>query len=114
MNALLVRPISTKSDPAIQEIGKMLTGKEPATPYVILGADHPLRAGCEDFILCPPNAKKDNEMSSLSALDTEGARLMHMAMQNFSRYEPVLDQAGNPVDLLSAEPYGTGVSSRWG
>ena len=107
MNTLLVHPISTKSDPAIQESGKMLTGKEPATPYVILGADHPLRAGCEDFILCPSHAKKSAEMSSLSALDCEGARLFHKALQNFSRYEPVLDQAGNPVDLLSAEPYGT-------
>ncbi len=81
MNALLVRPISTTSDSAFQEIGKMLTGKGPATPYEILGPGHPLRAGCEDFILCPADAKKSAEMSSLSALDSEGARLFHKALQ---------------------------------
>lgn len=109
MNLLLVHPISTSSDSAIQAVGKLLTGKEPAPnkPYVILDTDHPLREGRDSFVLCPAYAKKSTEISSLSALDTEEARLFHKALQNLGRYEPAVDGAGKPMDLLAAAPYGT-------
>ena len=108
MNTLLVRPISSTSDSAFQEIGKLLTGKDPATtPYVILAPGHPLREGCHDFILCPTDAKKSAQISSLSTLDSEGARQFQRALQNMGRYAPAVDPDGKPVDLLSTAPYGT-------
>ena len=108
MNTLLLGRISSTSDSAFQEIGKLLTGKDPATtPYVILAPGHPLREGIHDFVLCPTDAKKSAQIASLSALDSERARQFHMALQNMGRYAPAFDPDGNPVDLLSAAPYGT-------
>lgn len=109
MNTLLLDPISSASDSAFQEIGKLLTGKDPATtPYVILAPGHPLREGVHDFVLCPVDAKRSAQISSLCALDSEGARQFHTALQNLGRYAPAIDTDGNPVNLLSAAPYGTG------
>jgi hypothetical protein len=86
----------------------LLTGKDPATtPYVILAPGHPLREGIHDFVLCPMDAKRSAQISSLSALDSEGARQFHMALQNMGRYAPTIGTDGNPVDLLSAAPFGT-------
>jgi hypothetical protein len=107
MNLLPTQPISTASDSAIQEVGKLLTGKEsePTKPYVILGEGHPLREGQARFILCPTYAKQNAETSSLSALDTDEARLFHKALQNLGRFAPAVDGAGKSMDLLAAAPW---------
>ena len=107
MNALFVRSISTNSDSAIQAIGQLLTGKVPTKPYMILGEDHPLREGVADFIMCPLNARKSAEMSTISSLGNEEERMFHKALQNMGRYEPAVDASGKPINLLAAAPYGT-------
>ncbi len=107
MNLLLTQPISTASDSAIQAVGKLLTEKPTTKPYIILGEGHPLREGHAGFILCPALSKKNAESSSLSASDTDEARLFHKALQNLGRFAPAVDGAGKPMDLLAAASYGT-------